>query len=61
VSADKLNAPPRLSDLHGDERRAALVARHAANRDRFEEVYRRNGMTNVQLILRALRGIVGKE
>jgi hypothetical protein len=30
-----LNAPPRLSDLHGDELRIALRDRHEANKRRW--------------------------
>jgi hypothetical protein len=40
ASADpRFNAPPRLSDLHGDARRAALVARAEAGRRQFMASY----------------------
>lgn len=34
---DLFNAPPRLSDLHGDELRVALRDRHEANKRRWLE------------------------
>jgi hypothetical protein len=34
---DLINAPPRLSDLHGDELRIALRNRHDANKARWLE------------------------
>lgn len=34
---DLINAPPRLSDLHGDELRIALRDRHEANKARWLE------------------------
>lgn len=59
--ADKVNAPPCISHLHGDERRAALMRRHSERKAAYEAVFERNGLSRWQLFIRALRGIVGKE
>lgn len=36
----RINHPPRLSDLHGDARRQALVARDREAREAFMDRYR---------------------
>lgn len=36
----RINHPPRLSDLHGDARRQALIARDRAGREAFMDRYR---------------------
>jgi hypothetical protein len=40
IAADpRKNAPPRISDLHGDARRHVLVTRDLASRERFMATY----------------------
>jgi len=59
--SNKLNAPPRLSDLHGDDLRAALMRRHHERRAAYEAVFQENSLSRWQRFTRALRGIAGKE
>ena len=41
---DLMNAPPRLSDLRGDELREALFRRHEANKQHWLQVRKPKGL-----------------
>lgn len=58
----RLNAPPRLSDLHGERRLDALYARHNASTAAYmatwtEPVVRRSWVGRVMAALRDLAGV----
>lgn len=50
-----MSAPPRLSDLHGEARRAVLLARYRAQTERFRAIQAKGP----GLVARIIKGVVG--